>query len=214
MCTELVDVDWKSQEPDDPKEGYPRYGWLPSRDKERFIRSHALCLSLFERYLEVSRQPLSLRGTAIERVGRELDDPSLGTAVLLMGPFVRVEASDRRHHARLRCAAAMLAAERYRLKFNRWPEKIHDLRDFAAKETLIDPCDGKPLKLRREPDGLVIYSVGVNGLDDGGTAESLKGPDPLDIGFRLWDESHRRHPPVLRPPSDDGLPLGELPPQR
>jgi len=112
----------------------------------------------------------------------------------------------------------MLAAERYRLKHNRWPEKIDDLKGFVAKETLIDPCDGKLLRLRREPDGLVIYSVGINGVDDGGTAESLKPgiheTHSLDIGFRLWDVAHRHQPPVPRPPPDEDGPPGPPPHER
>src|SRR5207249_6684909 len=113
-------------------------------------------------------------GAAFRRIADEIE--SLPPDNLFRSSFpvhARTEEVDRRQHARLRAAAAMLAAERYRLKHNHWPEKIDDLKDFAAKETLIDPCDGKPLRLRREPDGLVIYSVSINGVDDGGTAQTL-----------------------------------------
>ena len=92
------------------------------------------------------------------------------------------------------------------MKNNRWPARIEELKDLVTKETLIDPCDGNPLRLRREKDGLVIYSIGVNGVDDGGTVESLK-PNGLDVGFRLWDVAQRRQPPKPPKPKepDEGL---------
>jgi hypothetical protein len=210
-CTEMVDVDWSSTEPDGP-EGPRRLKGIPTRAQERFIRGHAYGLQLYERHLEWSRQPLPIRGTARPSAYPPVDYKLLGTPGIYIMEFSKLETRDREHHTRLRCIAAILAAERYRLKHSRWPEKIDDLKDLAAKETLIDPCDGKPLRLRCEPDGLVIYSVGSNGVDDGGTEETLRGRDSLDIGFRLWDVAHRRQPPVPRPPPDDDLPPGGPPP--
>jgi hypothetical protein len=44
-------------------------------------------------------------------------------------------------------------------------------------------------------DNLVIYSVGPDGVDEGGaiwrTASGGLGPD---LGFRLWDVDRRRQP--------------------
>jgi hypothetical protein len=167
---------------------------------EQIQRAHADWLRIMERYIEAAREPLPERGPIFRRIADEKD--SLPPDDLLHSVFpvhTRIEEVDRLRHARLRTAAAILAAERYRLKNNRWPEKIDDLKEFAARETLIDPFDGKQLRLRREPDGLVIYSVGVNGIDDGGTPESLVA-NGLDVGYRLWDVDKRRQPPVPRPP--------------
>jgi hypothetical protein len=59
----------------------------------------------------------------------------------------------------------------------------------------LDPFDGAPLRYRRLDDGVVIYSVGPDGKDNGGKF----GKDPMkegtDRGFRLWDVPIRRQPP-------------------
>ena len=43
------------------------------------------------------------------------------------------------------------------------------LEDLSLpKAATIDPFSGEPLKLKRTDDGWIIYSVGDNGVDDGG----------------------------------------------
>jgi hypothetical protein len=55
-----------------------------------------------------------------------------------------------------------------------------------------DPYDGKPLRLRRVRDGIVIYAVGPDLKDDGGAVNRRNPLSPgADIGFRLWDANQR-----------------------
>ena len=62
----------------------------------------------------------------------------------------------------------------------------------------VDPYDGKPLRLKRMPDGLLIYSVGPDGKDNGGTIDPEQPYSPgSDMGLRLWDIDSRRQPPNL-----------------
>jgi hypothetical protein len=72
-----------------------------------------------------------------------------------------------------------------------------------------------PLIFRKLPDGLVIYSVGPDGEDDGGLIIRGERPPPKergvpaneDIGFRLWDVDQRRQPPPPRPkPAEEPTP--------
>jgi hypothetical protein len=66
---------------------------------------------------------------------------------------------------------------------------------------LRDPSDGAPLRHRRTGEGLIIYSIGPDGVDDGGKVDptkSLKEPG-VDIGFRMYDVDKRRQavlPPI------------------
>jgi len=53
---------------------------------------------------------------------------------------------------------------------------------------------GDELKMRQLPEGLVIYSVGPNRIDDGGQVERIAGKDVQDIGFRLWNPEKRGQP--------------------
>jgi len=48
------------------------------------------------------------------------------------------------------------------------------------KESLIDPFDGAPLRVKRTPRGAIVYSVGDDLTDDGG---KIDDPSPTDIGF-------------------------------
>jgi ABC-type transport system involved in multi-copper enzyme maturation permease subunit len=100
--------------------------------------------------------------------------------------------------AELRCVVAMLAAERYRLARGNWPTSLNDLVPAFLREVPTDPFDGKPLRLRRLADGVVIYSVGLDGIDNGGKIDWDLSRLPLpssigfDVGVRLWDVSRRR----------------------
>ena len=59
-----------------------------------------------------------------------------------------------------------------------------------------DPYDGKPISLKRTDEGLIIYSVGQDKIDNGGAVDRDRPMDPgTDQGFRLWDVARRRQPP-------------------
>jgi hypothetical protein len=119
---------------------------------------------------------------------------------LLAPPVNRLAAADWRSVAQLRCARVALATERYRRRHGDWPAGLAVLvtRGYL-KEEPTDPYDGAALRWRRLKDGVVIYSVGLDGEDDGGT------PDPhnpavadLAIRFHLWDSEYRREPRLAR----------------
>jgi hypothetical protein len=66
-----------------------------------------------------------------------------------------------------------------------------------------DPYDGNPLRLRRLADGIVIYCVGPDLIDNGGKLDRrdrYRTPFGADVGFQLWDPAHRRQasgaPPI------------------
>jgi hypothetical protein len=111
------------------------------------------------------------------------------------------------HQARLRCLIVALAAERYRHAHGRWPEALDRLTPELLPAVPPDPFDGAPLRCARLDDGLVLYSVGFDGTDDGGRlvphwASSQSG----DLGCRMWDVPHRRRPPAEKAPDGRGAP--------
>jgi hypothetical protein len=73
-----------------------------------------------------------------------------------------------RETGRLRAAAAGVAAVRFRQAEGRWPRSLEELVPKWLPEAPIDPFTGKPLAYRVDDEGVVIYSVGVDGQDDGG----------------------------------------------
>jgi hypothetical protein len=125
--------------------------------------------------------------------------------------FLRVDdkmiEAERRARSLLRSASSAVAAERFRLERGRWPESLEELVPAYLRAVPLDPFDGRPLRFRRLADGVVVYSVGPDGTDDGG--EVLNDPQtpglPKDSGTRLWDPRQRRLPaPPLVPPAADG----------
>jgi hypothetical protein len=76
---------------------------------------------------------------------------------------------------------AAIALERYKLKHSAYPAEFSALWPEFAAGPFRDPIDGKPLHYRLNPDGsFVLYSVGENGVDDGGN------PEPQEGAPRQW----------------------------
>jgi len=74
-----------------------------------------------------------------------------------------------------------LALQRYKLKHGSFPDTLDALAPEFARNTPLDPIDGKPLHYRLNPDGtFVLYSIGENGVDDGGSTT------PLPEALRQW----------------------------
>ena len=66
----------------------------------------------------------------------------------------------------------------YQQRNGAYPSSLEDLRGVLPVLP-IDPCSGKSFLYRREGAGFVVYSVGVNGVDDGGDAKEVR-----DVVFR------------------------------
>jgi hypothetical protein len=87
--------------------------------------------------------------------------------------------------------------ERYRLANGRWPEALEQLLPQFLPELPVDPYDRKPLRFKRLDDGVLIYSLGPDGKDDGGKIDRQKYTFPgSDMGFRLWNSARRRQLPA------------------
>jgi hypothetical protein len=82
-----------------------------------------------------------------------------------------------------RLARLAVAVTAYRAKHGNYPDRLEDLAPAVIPHIPVDPFDGKPLRLKREGDGLVLYSVGRDGKDDGGAA--VEAQQQGDLVFRL-----------------------------
>ncbi len=79
-----------------------------------------------------------------------------------------------------RLTIAAIAIQRFQLRYGKRPANLAALRPEFVAEIPIDPMSGKPLCYRLNSDGtFVLYSVGEDGKDDGGTAgmDLWSGPD-------------------------------------
>ena len=65
----------------------------------------------------------------------------------------------------------------------------------------LDPFDGQVLRYRRVEDGVVIYSISSDEIDNNGNFDRERSNQPgVDIGCRLWDVAKRRQPARPKPP--------------
>jgi hypothetical protein len=102
--------------------------------------------------------------------------------------------------ALLRCSQSALAAERFRLAHGRWPDSLSAMIPEFLPDVPTDPFDRQPLRFRRCHQGIMIYSVGPDGHDDGGILNRQHFASGSDVGFQLWDVAARRQP--WRPPPE------------
>jgi hypothetical protein len=119
-------------------------------------------------------------------------------ARLIVPALVKVANASLRDIAQMRCAIVMVAAERYRRAEGHLPASIADLVPKYLAAVPLDPFDGKPLKMRPFPEGLIYYSLGESQTDVGGKLEAGEGETnrTVNYGYRIWDVKHRRQPPA------------------
>ena len=121
--------------------------------------------------------------------------------VLTLGQLLPANTSIKRYLARALlnqdAIVTAIAAQRFRRKFDRWPESMEVLNDHWLAKTPIDQWTGEPLKMRvRENGSLVVYSVGADKVDDGATPtpeefdhfDKIDG-EPASGDLVLWESN-------------------------
>jgi hypothetical protein len=165
--------------------------WIDRGRAQACIAAH---LRYWTAVVEIAKQPSATQEEALQALLK----PTAPLPPLLEGltrggeDWSKSAWTFNRSHAEAGCAAAALAAERYRLAENRWPNSLDALVPRYLEAVPTDPFDGRPLRLRRLPDGLIIYSVGPDRVDDLGKLNRQEpGAPGSDIGFQLWDADTR-----------------------
>lgn len=95
--------------------------------------------------------------------------------------------------ALFRCGPVALAAERFRMNTGQFPTTADQLVPEFLETVPADPYDGKPLRLATTEEGIVVYSVGENAVDDRGEVVPAEGERfGADMGMRLVRPELRR----------------------
>jgi hypothetical protein len=175
------------------------FAFLKGMFEGSLTENRAVCLKYNSEAVEIMKLPDHI---ALARISAL---PNLATSLYMVWNTSNFTQYQWNSLAELRSAVAMLAVERYRLAHGNWPKSLNDLVPAFLREVPADPFDGKPLRYRRLPDGVVIYAVGFDGTDDGGKLDrgasrspgfprAAAPPTGVDVGVRLWDASRRGQP--------------------
>ena len=164
-------------------------------------RQRPILMDLMNRMVENARLPAHAQRAKEEGLDREITRiRSSSPILLLLLPHINVPEAFRRKTAYVAAMRGLIAVERYRMRHGRWPARLADVVPEFLDRLPTDPLDGKPLKMARTSDGVVVYSVGIDGVDDGGKLDRKSPFTPgTDIGFQLWDKAKRRQPASAKP---------------
>jgi hypothetical protein len=170
--------------------------WLPAT----ISGGRAEQLRLMTRAVETVKLTVEQQGPALEQIDRDTIASGSDVVRALMPAIARVAKINRRTQANLRAAMVALAVERYRIKHERWPETLGAVVEARLLLAVpLDPCNGQPLRYQVRADGIIVYSVGLDGNDDGGQINRAHFDEPgSDLGMRLWNPSARRQLPPPR----------------
>jgi hypothetical protein len=170
--------------------------------------SHAVYLRYLMEAVELAKAPGPEQLARRKELLAAPEDRRAWLAMLLIPAADKVLGSEWRKLAQLRCAITALALERYRKAQHHWPESLEALTPAYLAAVPVDPYDGRPLRYLRLSDGVEVYSIGPDSVDNGGKIDR-KNPqaEGSDLGFRLWDVARRRQP--APPPTENKPPAGE-----
>ena len=149
----------------------------------------AMLISDYQRMIAIDKLPIQEQLPKVREIIKEATD----TSFLVFPPQIMLPAIEKVYaiHLRVRanmdCAITALAVERYRLKEGKLPETVDALVPGYLAGVYVDPFDGKPLRYKRDGAGYMIYSIGEDGVDDGGQKQDPNNRSKsFDWGFRVY----------------------------
>ncbi|MDA1273751.1 MAG: ABC transporter permease subunit [Verrucomicrobia bacterium] len=152
-------------------------------------------LDQLEAFDQVVRAPYPQRFEVAKRMDAEVSVKSgFGSRGGILTPqflYQTLILPDASLTARCRAAITVLAIERYRLRGGgSLPLRLEELVPEFLETIPIDPFDGSPIRFKRIEHGYCVYSVGSDGVDNGGAEvkerRSLRLPKAnYDITFTI-----------------------------
>jgi hypothetical protein len=126
----------------------------------------------------VSRFIIGSRTAVAESVG----DLLIG----LLSPHARqLQQAEERSRIRRDLMLVGLALGEFRIQRGAYPKTLNELKPDFLKQIPVDPYAEKPLLYQLRPNGFVVYSLGPNRKDDGGSP--LKSGPVQDEGDLIFE---------------------------
>lgn len=118
------------------------------------------------------RKPSRLFAAAFSRQARS---DLIGTIVtsLLLPALTAANAAEDRTNSQLALVQLAAAIAVYRAEHGAYPEKLDDLVPGILPALPVDLYHAKPFAYQRTENGYIVYTLGANGADDGGSNEQM-----------------------------------------
>jgi hypothetical protein len=176
---------------ENPKEGLKEIGqtlmiklyWVPFGSySDEYLHLHILnvhlessrALTLGRPMAEVLQREQTNHAATIHALGAPTLDDLIDLADGSAYPKFSLKAA--RSETLRQLLISAFALKRYHLAQHHWPGQLTDLVPTYLAAVPRDPMDGQPLRYRVETNGYYrLYSVGENGVDDGGSVTPKKG---------------------------------------
>lgn len=168
---------------------FPAYKLTSMNNDELFhLRSMqdsltALRLMRQHRPWEETHQALEKVFTRVNKIGSSPQRYRYWLSMMSIPNFSRAAQNAVHAETERQLTVASIAITRFHMRHGTFPANLADLvPEFLAAEP-YDPMSGKALRYHLKPDGtFVLYSVGEDGVDDGGDATPAPGKR-----FGLWE---------------------------
>ena len=121
-----------------------------------------------------------------EKLASILNTPNVYVATALVPSITGLLEGAARAQAKLVAVQCLVAVRRYQLLHNKLPPDLASATSEAGlKEVPQDPYSGQPMLYKVIDGKPVVYSVGADRKDDGGTVDWKYGQQPGDFIFRI-----------------------------
>lgn len=174
----------------------PAAGALNSVMRVALQLPHAELLEYMTELIDMAEVPISQQGAAFAEIQWRFKEKPWSEWMTRHWQMERTIGFFQRSQTYLRCCEAMIAVERFRRQNQRWPQALTELVPRFLTELPRDPFDDQPLRFLRTNDGVIIYSIGPDQKDNGGTLTDNPASNGVDVGTQLWDVAQRRKPPA------------------
>jgi hypothetical protein len=113
---------------------------------------------------------------------------------LFLPPTTAIENPQARGRTQLELIRVGLALAVYRAEHGAYPAKLADLAPKYIATIPKDEFSDEDLHYKLDGDGFLLYSVGINGRDDGGKGldDATNGEDWDDLSIRIKDGRNER----------------------
>jgi cell division protein FtsB len=141
------------------------FSWTRQADELYFLQT-------FAKQLEANQLPADQARSQLESIREEVEQDSRLHRIRyplsreLVPHITSLREACDRFSLTERAIAALIACERYRLQTGAWPEQLTDVTPQYLASVPLDPFEGKPLRFEQKYNGVVIYSIGRNLVDD------------------------------------------------